>query len=1263
MKKVRYLFLLILSVGGLLKAYSQGPPAPYCVGLAGTGNCNQPGPSNTQGNFINDFINSVNTCGANTNIVNNNSGCCGLPGNYIYYNNSNPMVVAPGQTITMNLQSGIIFQQGFAVFIDWDNNGVFDMPGERVAATVGVPAAGTFIALTFVIPANQPLGTYRMRIRSNFATPGTATTPCGNQNYSETEDYDVTVVGTNTAPSATSPTITTNSPICANQTLSISLITAPNTVPTLTWTGPANFTTTNQNIVIPNAQANNSGIYTMVMGTVCPVTATVSALVVPLPNYLVTPATTTVCQNGSFFVTAVSANPGIYSYQWGGPVAAQTPTASSTIINVYPLAANVPTALVVYSVVVTPTVLNCPLTTTMSVLIKNPPTPTLTMPAPLCNTFPSTFATAQPPGGAWYGNPIIGSNGIITPNIATSYGTLPVSYSITIGSCTAHATGNIIISQYQTAALTGTLPVKCVSDPPVNLGSIVLNTLGSWSGVNTSANTFTPANVPTGTYVLMYYNPSTPYPNICPATSTIAIQVFNPPTPVIAPIPAKCTNAAPITLVASPPGGVWSGNAGVLPGGLYTPANAFNTAGNNSVVYTAGQGSCVASSTATFHVSRFNSAALSVVSLNLCVTTNTIDLTTLPIGTVVGTWSAPSNATIVGNAFIPSSYTTGVYTLTYQTNSFPDPLLCPDKRLLPISVLNPATPTITQVGPFCSADAPFQLSVNPSTGSFIPNSYLSASGVFSPTFAAIGNNVVQYVIGTPTCNAIGTRMISVEAFVPPTIVGTIPDQCVTGQIVNLLPLTVASTGTWSGPGVVGVSFNPAYAPVGVVSLVYSTKSSPSGLCPAQQALAVNVYSLASPVIAQAGPFCNSMPPIKLQATPLGGVFGNNTPAVDVMGFFNPAYSLIGDNIVNYSVSAGPCLAYAQQVIRVEKFISADFKQYAGPYCKNEPATDLNGIAQNPGGLWSGPGITGSIFTPALANIGNNNIINYLTHSETPDLCPDSSAMRIRVNDIPSVSIVRDVEKGCAPVEVVFNTPNTNVGQGRWTLGDGSEPLEGLTVSHTYTAAGTYSVVLSYWDEIGCTTQAILTNAVTVFEVPKAMFSYEPYEEVTIANPDVQFVNRSQVLGGNTYQWQIADMYSLNDVNPMVVFPKAGDYRVTLKATTKDGCTDETSAIIVVKPEFNVFIPNSFSPNLDGINDAFLPVFSVYGLDAKTFDMEIFDRWGTSLYHTKDSTKGWDGTIQNKGSEPLKEDVYVYKVKYKDLEGKIYNKLGYVTLVR
>jgi gliding motility-associated-like protein len=156
---------------------------------------------------------------------------------------------------------------------------------------------------------------------------------------------------------------------------------------------------------------------------------------------------------------------------------------------------------------------------------------------------------------------------------------------------------------------------------------------------------------------------------------------------------------------------------------------------------------------------------------------------------------------------------------------------------------------------------------------------------------------------------------------------------------------------------------------------------------------------------------------------------------------------------------------------------------------------------------------------------------------------------------------------------------------------------------------------------------------------------------------------STVLGNNTYQWKIADMYTSTDVNPNVVFSKIGKYPVTLIATDVNGCLDEVTQIVEIKNDFGVYIPNTFTPNDDGVNDVFGPVFTPYGLDAKTFEMEIFDRWGSSLYRTKDVTKGWNGTIQNKGAEPLKEEVYVYKMKYKDLNGVIYNKLGYVTLMR
>ncbi|MBL7933515.1 MAG: gliding motility-associated C-terminal domain-containing protein, partial [Bacteroidia bacterium] len=65
---------------------------------------------------------------------------------------------------------------------------------------------------------------------------------------------------------------------------------------------------------------------------------------------------------------------------------------------------------------------------------------------------------------------------------------------------------------------------------------------------------------------------------------------------------------------------------------------------------------------------------------------------------------------------------------------------------------------------------------------------------------------------------------------------------------------------------------------------------------------------------------------------------------------------------------------------------------------------------------------------------------------------------------------------------------------------------------------------------------------------------------------------------------------------------------------------------------------------------------------KAFEMEIFDRWGHSIYRTKDLAKGWDGSTQNKG-EPLKEGTYVYRIKYKDMDGNSYEKMGNIALLK
>jgi gliding motility-associated-like protein len=95
----------------------------------------------------------------------------------------------------------------------------------------------------------------------------------------------------------------------------------------------------------------------------------------------------------------------------------------------------------------------------------------------------------------------------------------------------------------------------------------------------------------------------------------------------------------------------------------------------------------------------------------------------------------------------------------------------------------------------------------------------------------------------------------------------------------------------------------------------------------------------------------------------------------------------------------------------------------------------------------------------------------------------------------------------------------------------------------------------------------------------------------------------------------------------------------------------------------LYIPNSFTPNGDGVND----IFRAYGSeidDQNGFEMNIYNRWGEFIYQTFDLEKGWNGE-QKIGSDFLSPDeAFVYHVKYKSsITGEIKEIWGFVVLVR
>jgi gliding motility-associated-like protein len=88
----------------------------------------------------------------------------------------------------------------------------------------------------------------------------------------------------------------------------------------------------------------------------------------------------------------------------------------------------------------------------------------------------------------------------------------------------------------------------------------------------------------------------------------------------------------------------------------------------------------------------------------------------------------------------------------------------------------------------------------------------------------------------------------------------------------------------------------------------------------------------------------------------------------------------------------------------------------------------------------------------------------------------------------------------------------------------------------------------------------------------------------------------------------------------------------------------------------IYVPDAFSPNDDGINDTFVP----QGLFVDTFQMTIFNRWGESLFQTANGNEGWNGTIQGQAAP---QGIYVYKITFTDSLGQQFVKAGSVTLLR
>ncbi|MCF8239396.1 MAG: gliding motility-associated C-terminal domain-containing protein [Saprospiraceae bacterium] len=147
------------------------------------------------------------------------------------------------------------------------------------------------------------------------------------------------------------------------------------------------------------------------------------------------------------------------------------------------------------------------------------------------------------------------------------------------------------------------------------------------------------------------------------------------------------------------------------------------------------------------------------------------------------------------------------------------------------------------------------------------------------------------------------------------------------------------------------------------------------------------------------------------------------------------------------------------------------------------------------------------------------------------------------------------------------------------------------------------------------------------------------------------------------QWTASDPLSCPTCIQTSLGPLTTNQTVVVTGWTLDGCSDSDALEVIIKTRGNIFIPNSFTPNGDGIND----VFSIYGNDqvVRVRNLAVYDRWGNALFSRadlkiNDPSAGWDGTFREELMDP---GVYVYVVEVELVDGQVRLYKGDVTLSR
>lgn len=545
------------------------------------------------------------------------------------------------------------------------------------------------------------------------------------------------------------------------------------------------------------------------------------------------------------------------------------------------------------------------------------------------------------------------------------------------------------------------------------------------------------------------------------------------------------------------------------------------------------------------------------------------------------------------------------------------------------AIIDPVTPTTICANGVVTLN-------NASTGGFsiqwdFGDGTFSTSQTVTHTYTTPGTYMVYLTVNAPGACLLAQQdsiLITVED-VPVANIIPVPPIC-NGDSIQLL----ASGGTnylWNASSFLTSTAIPD--PIAFPNTTTTFTVNVSNICGSDDAtVTVNVIN----VNANAGPDVTICTGQNTQLNASGGVGyqWSNASTLSNANIANP----IANPIVNtaYTVvvtDVNGCSSTDTVFVTVDVFPNAN----AGPdqvLCIGDNfqlnATGGATYAWSPSTYLSNPNIANPISTPTTSIIYSVGATNSCgTDYDTINI----QVLVVTANTVPDIII-------CPGDSTLLTATGGSIYT--WTPNNTLNPSSGPAVHAKPTVPTTYIVQVT--DTNGC------SDYDTVF------VDLYPSTDINLGHDVlIPFGGETQLFanGTGTFTWTPDSFLTCANCNNPVASPfSSTEYIVTL--LDANGCRFYDSINVFV--EGSLYVPNTFTPNLDEIN----PIFFAYGTEIAKFEMRIFNRWGQEIFMSDNIHQGWNGTYLGKNC-PL--GVYVWRIEYEELSGKGGSLIGHVNLIR